>query len=168
MLSYDLAEARPVLERASARETAARVALGVLAEALLDQVAGVGLVSHVVSVGGQRATASVLPTPADEAALCEASMRALDPADNARFEAAVDAAKHAGDTIGGVAEVIAYGVPVGLGTHVSARERLDARLAAGLMSISPSRALRSAMVSRRRRCSDRRPMTRLCTDPTAT
>ena len=135
MLSYDLAEARPVLERASARETAARVALGVLAEALLDQVAGVGLVSHVVSVGGQRATASVLPTPADEAALCEASMRALDPADNARFEAAVDAAKHAGDTIGGVAEVIAYGVPVGLGTHVSARERLDARLAAGLMSI---------------------------------
>ena len=135
MLSYDLAEARPVLERASARETAARVALGVLAEALLDQVAGVGLVSHVVSVGGQRATASVLPTPADEAALCEASMRALDPADNARFEAAVDAAKHAGDTIGGVAEVIAYGVPVGLGTHVSARERLDARLAAALMSI---------------------------------
>ena len=135
MLSYGLPEARPVLERASARETAARVALGVLAEALLEQVAGVHLVSHVVSVGAQRATASSTPTPADEAALCEASMRTLDPGDNARFEAAVDAAKQAGDTIGGVAEVIAYDVPVGLGTHVTARERLDARLAAALMSI---------------------------------
>ena len=130
MLSYDLPEARPVLERASARETAARVSLGVLAEALLEQVAGVRLVSHVVSVGSQRATASSTPKPADEAVLCEASMRTLDPEDNARFEAAVDAAKQAGDTIGGVAEVIAYDVPVGLGTHVTARERLDARLAA--------------------------------------
>ena len=135
MLSYDLSEARPVLERASARETAARVALGVLAEALLDQVAGVRLVSHVVSVGAHSATASSTPTPDDEAALCEASMRTLDPGDNARFEAAVDGAKQAGDTIGGVAEVIAYDVPVGLGTHVTARERLDARLAAALMSI---------------------------------
>ena len=135
MLSYDLPEARPVLERASARETAARVALGVLAEALLEQVAGVRLVSHVVSVGAEHATASLVPTPSDEAALCEASMRTLDPEDNARFEAAVDAAKQAGDTIGGVAEVIAYDVPVGLGTHVTARERLDARLAAALMSI---------------------------------
>ena len=135
MLSYDLPEARPVLERASARETAARVALGVLAEALLEQVAGIRLVSHVVSVGAEHATASLVPTPRDEAALCEASMRTLDPEDNARFEAAVDAAKHAGDTIGGVVEVIAYDVPVGLGTHVTARERLDARLAAALMSI---------------------------------
>lgn len=135
MLSYDLSEARPVLERASARETAARVALGVLAESLLEQVAGVRLVSHVVSVGALRTTASSAPTPADEAALCEASMRTLNPEDNARFEAAVDAAKQAGDTIGGVAEVIAYDVPVGLGTHVTARERLDARLAGALMSI---------------------------------
>lgn len=135
MLSYDVPEARPILERASARETAARVALGVLAEALLEQVAGVRLVSHVVSVGAERAAALSTPTPADEAALCEASMRTLDPEDNARFEAAVDAAKQAGDTIGGVAEVIAYDVPVGLGTHVTARERLDARLAAALMSI---------------------------------
>ena len=114
MLSYDLPEARPVLERASARET---------------------LVSHVVAVGAQRATSQAVPTPADEEALCAASMRTLDPADNARFEAAVDDAKHAGDTIGGVVEVIAYDVPVGLGTHVSARERLDARLAGALMSI---------------------------------
>ena len=135
MLSYDLPEARPVLERASARETAARVALGALAEALLEQVAGVRLVSHVIAVGTQRTNSEVVPTPADENALCEASMRTLDTADNARFEAAVDEAKHAGDTIGGVVEVIAYGVPVGLGTHVTARERLDARLAAALMSI---------------------------------
>ena len=135
MLSYDLSEARPILERASARETAARVALGVLAEALLDQVAGVRLVSHVVSVGAQRTESSSIPTPADESALCEASMRTLDPADNARFEAAVDAAKQAGDTIGGVVQVFAYDVPVGLGTHVTARERLDARLAGALMSI---------------------------------
>ena len=135
MLSYDLSEARPVLERASARETAARVALGTLAEALLEQVADVRLVSHVIAVGTQRTNSEVVPTPADENALCEASMRTLDPADNARFEAAVDEAKHAGDTIGGVVEVIAYGVPVGLGTHVTARERLDARLAAALMSI---------------------------------
>ena len=135
MLSYDLSEARPVLERASARETAARVALGALAEALLEQVADVRLVSHVIAVGTQRARSEVVPMPADENALCEASMRALDPADNARFDAAVDEAKHAGDTIGGVVEVIAYGVPVGLGTHVTARERLDARLAAALMSI---------------------------------
>jgi len=135
MLSYDVPEARPILERASARETAARVALGVLAEALLEQVAGVRLVSHVVSVGAERATASLVPTPRDEAALCEASMRTLDPEDNARFEAAVDAAKQAGDTIGGVAEVIAYDVPVGLGTHVTARERLDARRGAAPMAI---------------------------------
>ena len=135
MLSYDLPEARPVLERASARETAARVALGVAAEALLEQVAGIRLVSHVVAVGAERATASCQLTLADEDALCAASMRTLDASDNARFEAAVDEAKHAGDTIGGVVEVIAYGVPVGLGTHVSARERLDARLAGALMSI---------------------------------
>ena len=93
------------------------------------------LVSHVIAVGTQRTNSEVVPTPADENALCEASMRTLDTADNARFEAAVDEAKHAGDTIGGVVEVIAYGVPVGLGTHVTARERLDARLAAALMSI---------------------------------
>lgn len=135
MLSYDLAEARPVLERASARETAARVALGVLARALLTQVGAIRLVSHVVAVGSQRATSCVLPTPLDEQALCEASMRTLDAADNDRFEAAVDEAKRAGDTIGGVVEVIAYDVPVGLGSHVTARERLDARIAGALMSI---------------------------------
>ena len=135
MLSYDLAEARPVLERASARETAARVALGVLAQALLTQVGAIRLVSHVVAVGSQRATSRVLPTPLDEQALCEASMRTLDAADNERFEAAVDEAKRAGYTIGGVVEVIAYDVPVGLGSHVTARERLDARIAGALMSI---------------------------------
>lgn len=135
MLSYDLPEARPVLERASARETAARVALGALAKALLAQVADAHLVSRVLAVGGQRARASLVPTPADEEVLCAASMRTLDPSDNARFEAAVDEARRSGDTIGGVAEVIAYGVPVGLGSHVTARERLDARIAGALMSI---------------------------------
>ncbi|MDC4233349.1 chorismate synthase [Actinomyces sp. B33] len=136
MLSYDLDEARPVLERASARETAARVVLGAIASELLRQVAGVELVSHVVSVGGEHAEPGLpLPVPTDEEALDASPMRTLDPSAQNRFVAAVDAAKAAGDTIGGVVEVVAWGVPVGLGTHVQADRRLDARLAAALMSI---------------------------------
>ncbi|MCI1641111.1 MAG: chorismate synthase [Actinomyces sp.] len=135
MLSYDLAEARPVLERASARETAARVALGALAEAYLEQVAGIRLVSHVVSVGAERASGGHAPRPEDAAALDASPVRTLDPRAERRFVEAIDAARRAGDTIGGIAEVIAWGVPVGLGTHVQADRRLDARLAGALMSI---------------------------------
>lgn len=136
MLSYDLPDARPVLERASARETAARVALGALAEAFLDQVAGIRLVSHVVQVGEvAREAGWALPTPEDEEALCASPMRTICADAERRFIERVDAAKAAGDTVGGVVEVVAWGVPVGVGTHVRADGRLDARLAAALMSI---------------------------------
>ncbi len=135
MLSYDLPEARPVLERASARETAARVALGAIGEAILEQVAGIRLASHVVQVGSLRAQDPVLPRPEDGPALDASAMRTLDPALDAAFVDLVDETKRNGDTIGGVVEVVAWGVPVGLGTHVSADRRLDARLAAALMSI---------------------------------
>lgn len=135
MMSYDLPEARPVLERASARETAARVALGAVAQAMLRQIAGIELASHVVAVGDEAATNPTLPTPDDEAALDASPMRTLDGDAEQRFIARVDAAKKAGDTVGGVAEVVAWNVPIGLGTHVTAAGRLDARIAAALMSI---------------------------------
>lgn len=135
MLSYDLPDARPVLERASARETAARVALGAFAEAFLEQVAGIRIVSHVVAVGPVHATPGPLPRPEDLAALDASPCRTLDAATEARFVAEIDDAKSHGDTVGGVVEVIAWGVPVGVGTHVQADRRLDTRLAAALMSI---------------------------------
>ena len=135
MLSYGFDDARPILERASARETAARVALGCVAEAILDQVAGIRLVSHVVQVGTQIATDPYLPTPDDEGALNESRMRTLDAELDQRFVDVVDETKRAGDTIGGVVEVIAWNVPVGLGTHVNAQRRLDTKIAAALMSI---------------------------------
>lgn len=136
MLSYDLEEARPILERASARETAARVALGALASELLRQVAGITLVSHVIQVGSVRAgDTGVLPTSADEDALNESPMRTLNRDAEAHFMRAVDEAKKNGDTIGGVVEVLAYSVPIGLGSHVQSHRKLDAKLAMALMSI---------------------------------
>ncbi|WP_022867764.1 chorismate synthase [Schaalia vaccimaxillae] len=136
MISYDLAEARPVLERASARETAARVVLGAVAEAILRQVGGIELVSHVVRVGAEAIQdPHHLPQPGDEDALNQSKMRTIDAEADERFTLAVDEAKKAGDTIGGVIEVVAWGVPIGLGTHVQADRRLDARIAAALMSI---------------------------------
>ncbi|MCI7672047.1 MAG: chorismate synthase [Schaalia hyovaginalis] len=134
MLSYDLPEARPVLERASARETAARVALGAIAEALLAQAGGIELVAHVVAVGPLRAEGE-LPRPQDAEALDGARMRALDPLTDQAFVDLVDEAKAQGDTIGGVVEVVAWGVPVGLGSHVAAARRLDAAIAQAVMSI---------------------------------
>lgn len=135
MMSYDLAEARPVLERASARETAARVALGAIAEAIIDQVAGIRLVSHVIQVGALRADTQSLPRPDDEDALNASPMRTLDAELCDRFVDLVDETKRAGDTIGGVGEVIAWNVPIGLGSHVQADRRLDARFAQAIMSI---------------------------------
>ena len=127
MLKYDLDEARPVLERASARETAARVALGALAEAVLAQVAGTRLVSHVVRIGTVALPDDVpAPTAEDTERLDADPVRCTDPATSAAMVAEIDAAKKAGDTLGGVVEVVAVGVPVGLGTHVSADRRLDA------------------------------------------
>ena len=136
MLKYDLPEARPVLERASARETAARVALGAVAEALLGQVAGIRLVSHVVRIGSVALPDDVPPPRAEDTVRLDADpVRCTDPATSAAMVAEIDATRKDGDTLGGVVEVIATGVPVGLGTHVSADRRLDARLAAALMGI---------------------------------
>ena len=135
VLSYDLAEIRPVLERASARETAARVALGACAEAYLRQLAGIQLVSHVVAVGPVQGQSRSLPLPEDEAALNASPMRCLDAQDEARFLECVEETRSLGDTVGGVVEVVAWGVPIGVGTHVQADRRLDTQLAAALMSI---------------------------------
>ena len=136
LLKYDLADARPVLERASARETAARVALGAVAAAVIEQVAGIRLVSHVVRIGSVSLPDDApRPTPDDEQRLTADPVRCADPAASAAMVAEIDAARKDGDTLGGTVEVIASGVPVGLGTHVQADGRLDARLAAALMGI---------------------------------
>src|SRR3989442_9999134 len=133
-LKYDREDARDILERASARETAARVACGAVCKILLAQF-GIEIGSHVVELGGIAATYHPpLPTPLNEAA--DASLvRCLDPAAEREMIARIDAAKAAGDTLGGVVEVVASGVPVGLGSHVSWDRKLDGRLAQAIMSI---------------------------------
>jgi chorismate synthase len=135
MQKYDLDDARPVLERASARETAARVALGTVARAFLKQALEVQIVSHVVSIGSVSAPADVVPGPDDEEKVDASEVRCLDPQASAAMIAEIDETKRAGDTLGGVVEVLAYGLPPGLGSHVQGDRRLDARLAAALMGI---------------------------------
>lgn len=136
MIKFGHTDIRPVLERASARETAARVVVGVLAEAILEQVAGVRLVSHVVEVGAVALPADARrPGPDDTARLDEALVRCLDPATDSAMAAEIDAAHRDADTLGGVVEVIAYGVPVGLGSYVHGPDRLDAKLAAAVMGV---------------------------------
>ncbi len=136
MNKYGFDEARPVLERASARETAARVALGVVAAAFLEQVAGIQLVSHVVGIGeAEVPEGSALPTPQDVAALDENPVRCFDAASAQAMIDEIDECQKAGDTLGGVVEVLAYNVPPGLGSYVQSDRRLDARLAAVLMGI---------------------------------
>jgi chorismate synthase len=135
MQKYDLDEARPVLERASARETAARVALGAVARSYLKETAGIEIVSHVVELGGAKAPYGVLPVPGDEARLDADPVRCLDAAAAEAMVAEIDQAHKDGDTLGGVVEVLAYGVPVGLGSHVHWDRRLDSRLAGALMGI---------------------------------
>ena len=136
MQKYGFEDARPVLERASARETAARVALGEVAARLLRQAYGIRLVSHTVAIG----TAGVsddapLPHPDDVEALDADPVRTLDADGSAAMVAEVEAARKDGDTLGGVVEVCAYGLPPGLGSHVHWDRRLDARLAGALMGI---------------------------------
>ena len=135
MQKYGFDDARPVLERASARETAARVALGTIARAFLRQAAGIEIVSHVVRIGSVAAPDSVIPVPADADAIDASPVRCLDAGASAAMEAEIAAAHKDGDTLGGVVEVLAYGLPVGLGSHVHWDRRLDARLAAALMGI---------------------------------
>ncbi|GAA1444724.1 chorismate synthase [Leifsonia poae] len=135
MQKYGFDEARPVLERASARETAARVALGAVARSFLEQL-GITLVSHTLSIGPVRVPeGSPLPLPSDVEALDADPLRCFDPATSAAMVAEVDAAHKDGDTLGGVVEVLAYGLPPGLGSHVHWDRRLDAQLAAALMGI---------------------------------
>ncbi len=136
MRKYGFDDARPVLERASARETAARVALGLAAAHLLEQAAGVRLVSHVVAIGeAEVPDGAVVPTPDDVERLDADPVRCLDAASSAAMVAEIDAAHKDGDTLGGVVEVLAYGVPSGLGSYVQGDRRLDARLAGALMGI---------------------------------
>ncbi len=135
MQKYGFDDARPVLERASARETAARVALGAVAQAFLLQAVGARLVSHVVAIGTVDAPDGVWPEPDDVARLDADPVRCLDPAASAAMVAEIDAAQKAGDTLGGVVEVLVHGLPPGLGSHVHWDRRLDSRLAAALMGI---------------------------------
>lgn len=136
MLKYGFDEARPILERASARETAARVVAGRVAAAVLEQTAGIRLVSHTLSVGAVRVPDGVpLPTPDDTDALDADPLRCFHAPTSARMVEEVDSAKADGDTLGGVVEVLAYGVPVGLGAHTQWDRKLDGRLAQAIMSI---------------------------------
>ncbi|WP_285037751.1 chorismate synthase [Plantibacter sp. ME-Dv--P-095] len=135
MQKYGFDEARPVLERASARETAARVALGAVARSFLAEL-GIRLVSHTLSIGPVRVPEDArLPLPSDVDALDADPLRCFDAATSERMVAEVDAAKKDGDTLGGIVEVLAYGLPPGLGSYVHWDRRLDARLAAALMGI---------------------------------
>jgi chorismate synthase len=136
MQKYAFDDARPVLERASARETAARVALGAVAGRFLEQAYGIRLVSHTVAIGTAAAADDApVPTADDVAALDADPVRAFDPGASAAMVAEVDAARKDGDTLGGVVEVVAQGLPPGLGSHVHWDRRLDSRLAAALMGI---------------------------------
>ncbi len=136
MQKYGFDDARPVLERASARETAARVALGAVAAHFLQQAYGIRLVSHTVAIGAAGVPDDApLPTPEDVDRLDDDPVRALDADGSAAMIAEVEAAKADGDTLGGVVEVVAYGLPPGLGSHVHWDRRLDARLGAALMGI---------------------------------
>ncbi len=135
MQKYGFDDARPVLERASARETAARVALGAVAKAFLAQTVDAVVLSHVVRIGTVAAPAGVIPGPADSERVDNDPVRCLDPEASAAMVAEVDAAKRDGDTLGGVVEVVVHGLPPGLGSHVHWDRRLDSRLAAALMGI---------------------------------
>ena len=135
MQKYDFAEARPILERASARETAARVALGRVASAFLEQAVGARVLSHVVELGGVGAPAGSVPLPGDLARIDADPVRCLVAYAAKAMVAAIDQAHKDGDTLGGVVEVVVHGLPPGLGSHVHWDRRLDARLAGALMGI---------------------------------
>jgi len=136
MQKYGFEDARPVLERASARETAARVAIASVARAFLRSVAGIEVMSHVVRIGSVAVSSgAALPTPSDLDAIDENPVRCFDSATATEMEAEIASALKDGDTLGGVVEVLAYGLPPGLGSHVHWDRRLDAKLAAALMGI---------------------------------
>lgn len=133
MIKYETEDARDILERASARETAARTIAGVLAKKLLEAV-GIRIVSHVVSIGDVESQGPA-PLPGDAGLIDQSEVRCLDPLASERMIEAIDRAREERDTLGGVFEVLAYDVPIGIGSHVQYDRRLDALLAASLMSI---------------------------------
>jgi chorismate synthase len=135
MQKYGFDDARPVLERASARETAARVALGAVARAFLQQAVGIAVLSHVVRIGTATAAYGTVPGPDDRDRVEESPVRCADPVGAEAMVAEIDAARRDGDTLGGIVEVVAHGLPPGLGSHVHGDRRLDAKLAAALMGI---------------------------------
>ncbi|MEO8636112.1 MAG: chorismate synthase [Gemmatimonadales bacterium] len=144
VLKYDRQDARDILERASARETAARVAAGALGRRLLEEF-GVDIGSHVVSLGGIRTTSpKVLPLPLNPAA-DRSEIRVLDPEVEEQIIRRIDQAKKEGDTLGGECEVVVRGLPVGLGSHVHWDRKLDGRLAGALMSIQAVKAVEIGM-----------------------
>jgi chorismate synthase len=134
MQKYGFEDARNVLERSSARETAARVGAGALAKLFLSQV-GVQIISHVVSIGSAEARSDLRPTPADLEAIDASQVRCFDPEAEAAMIAEIEAATEAKDSLGGVFEVVAFGVPMGLGSYVHWDRKLDAKLAQAVMSI---------------------------------
>jgi chorismate synthase len=135
MLKYGFDDARPVLERASARETAARVAAATIARAFLREAFGVEVVSHVISIGASDPYDGPPPTFADLPGIDDSPVRAFDAAAQASMIAQIEAAKKDGDTLGGVVEVVAHGLPVGLGSFTSGENRLDSQLAAAVMGV---------------------------------
>ncbi len=135
MLKYGFDDARPVLERASARETAARVAAGTIARAFLQQALGVEVISHVVSIGASKSYDGPSPLPQDLAAIDDSPVRAFDEDAEQAMIAEIEAAKKDGDTLGGIVEVVVTGLPIGLGSFTSGDDRLDSQLAAAVMGI---------------------------------
>jgi chorismate synthase len=134
MQKYGFDDARNVLERASARETAARVAAGTLAKLLLAEI-GTQVISHIIQMGAARASTERRPTPADLATVDESPVRCFDPGAEAAMISEVEAAAKVGDSLGGIVEVLGYGVPPGLGSHVHWDRKIDGLLAQALMSI---------------------------------
>jgi chorismate synthase len=133
---YDFDDARPILERASARETASRVALGAVARAFLEQSVGITILSHVISIGTVRVPETAeLPAYSDMARIDSDPVRCADAETSAKMIAEIDSAHSDGDTLGGVCEILAYNLPPGLGSHVHWDRRLDARLASAMMGI---------------------------------
>ena len=136
MQKFDFEDARPILERASARETAARVALGAVARAFLEQSVGIQIMSHVVSIGTVQAKSDYkLPSYSDKNLIDEDPVRSSDKVLSASMVAEIESAHKDGDTLGGVVEVLAFNVPVGLGSHTHWDRRLDSKLAGALMGI---------------------------------
>ncbi len=135
MIKYGHTEARPILERSSARETAARVAAATVARNFLRETLGVEVVSHVISIGASEPYVGPTPTFADIEAIDASPVRAFDKAAEESMIEEIEAAKKQGDTLGGIVEVVVEGLPIGLGSHISGDDRLDAQLAAALMGI---------------------------------